>query len=154
MSPVQTNTQQGLVVAPATSDLSTSIGCFANVGTDGNVAVVSQAGGFALYVIENAYASGGIITPPSGVATGAAYWVDLRPLSPDRNVRVLNGTTAIATPGALVTSDASGKLAPASTGSYVLGYTENSYGTTADYPTVAGQYTLIRPLGGIQTKSA
>src|SRR5579859_3596183 len=98
MSPIQSNTQKGIIVVPAASDLSASIGCFANIGSDGNAALPSSHG-FALYVIANAYASGGIITPPSGTATGAAFYCELQPLMGERNVRVIAADGTITAPG-------------------------------------------------------
>ena len=152
MSPVQTNTTRDTITVPAASDFSASIGCFANVGTDGKVALPSSSG-FALYVIEDAYTSGGIITPPSGTATGQSYYVVLRALTPGQNIRVRNGTAPITAPGIQVATDTAGKAIPASSGGYILAISEGGdISATGDYPTVAGQYTLIRPLGGIQTK--
>ena len=120
MSPVQTNTQSGIVVRTAASDLSTKEGLFAvvsgSLGCD-----LAGAGALALYVIS------------SGGASGKP--VDLIPLSSSRNVRVISAATIAA--GVQIASDASGKLRTAITNDNVLGITEES--------TVAGQYTLIRP---------
>ena len=136
------NTQQGLITVLSTTDFSSYIGRFAKIGTDGYPALPS-AGGIAFYVIEDAYTEGGYITPPSGIAAGVAYKVVLRPLSPDRNIRVK--TSAIIVQGSPVTSDAVGLACPASSGNYVLAYTEAE-------SAVSGQYALLRPMGGLQTQ--
>ena len=128
MSPVQTNTQQGLITVPAQSDLSASVGCFAKIDTSGYAALPS-ANGLALYVIEDAYTSYGV------------YQTVLRPLSPDRNVRVI--ANAVLTAGANVTTTSAGKAVAASSGGNILGVTEEAC--------VVGQYVKSRPLGGIQT---
>jgi hypothetical protein len=141
MSPIQSNTTQGLVTYPAASDLSASIGCFAKIGTDGNVSLPS-ANGFANFIIEDAYSTGGAVTPPSATLSGSAYECVLRPLDPARNMRVVVAAgVTIASPGVQIATNGSGKAYPASTGGYVLGVAEES--------AVAGQYVLMRPNGGI-----
>jgi 3D (Asp-Asp-Asp) domain-containing protein len=155
MSPIQTNTQTGLITCKASSDLSASIGCFANISTAGLVALPTTHT-FALYVIANAYGLGGYITPPSGTTSAATaycengtttlenYECELQPLMTDRNVRVIAADNTITTPGMQVTTDGSGKVVAASTGNNILGISEEAG--------VTGQYVLIRPIGGIQTK--
>jgi hypothetical protein len=140
MSPVQTNTQQGLITVKSTTDWSSYVGRFVNIGSDGHPAFPS-AGGVALYVIEDAYAEGGYFTPPSNTLSGVAYKVTLRPLSPDRNVRVVAGDVIAC--AAQIASTAAGLAVTASASA------SNKLLAFAEEAGVSGQYILIRPLGGV-----
>ena len=145
MSPVMTNTQKGLITVKAATDFSANVGCFANIGTDGNVALPA-ASKVALYVVEDAYTSGGIITPPSGTTTGATYWAVLRPVQSGQNFRVKAANNSITTPQVQIVTDVAGKATAASAGGFVIAIAEET--------AVTGQYVLLRPLPGFNVYSS
>ncbi len=124
MSPVQSNTQEGIVTKLANSDLSGKEGLLAKLvdATGSCVVDLAGVGDLALFVIVEGGASG----KP----------VQLLPLDGSRNVRVISGATIAG--GVQVAPDASGKLRAAVTSDYTIGVTEED-GTS-------GQYTLIRPI--------
>ena len=139
MSPVQTNTQSGIITRISNANLSASEGCLAKVvatygatsnygggGVDSTLGNVDIAGvgDIALYVIVD----GG---------DGTGYPVSLLPLDGSRNVRVIASTTLAA--GVQVAPDASGHLRASTTGDYTIGILEESC--------VQGQYALVRPGG-------
>ena len=136
MSPIQTNTQRGIVVKTAASSLVTAaasasvVGCFATLDTAGK-AVLPSANGLALFVISDYSA-----------LPGSTYGASLQPLEPGQNMRVISA--AVITAGDSLTTDANGKAVVASTGGNILAIAEEA--------AVSGQYVLVRPLGGIQTK--
>ena len=142
MSPIQTNTQQGVIVRVANMDLSKKEGYLATIvsaatgtGLPGGVSIGTAT---TTYVGDVTLAVVGYL--PLYVITeggdGTGYPVSLQPLSPDRNVRVILGDATI-NAGVLVSSDANGKARAAVAGDIVFGVTEE-YGTV-------GQYVLIRP---------
>jgi len=134
---VQSNTQEGLIVATASGgggSLYGKEGYFAQIspsGTSGFVILPAVSGSICPYVIEEGEASG---------ATGTS--VVLRPLTPSRNVRVYMAVTASAGAHIMCAALGAGTLyVPSANGkSYALGVLEN-------YVVTAGTYGLMRPLG-------
>ena len=124
---IQSATQAGVISRPATTDLTGKEGCFAKLvdGTGDATASLAGAGELALYVVEDASNT----TLPNNL-------VSLRPLSGERNVRII--AAAALTGGQEVQSDANGQAVAASTGNWVNGVTEED--------AVVGQYALIRPV--------
>jgi hypothetical protein len=124
-SPIQTNTQIGLITKPSAADLTASIGCFATVNTSAQAALPS-ANALALYVIADAYDSGGV------------HNTVLQPLDSNRNVRIIAGGTITAADQ--ITTTSAGKAVTASTGNVILGIAEEAG--------LNGQWVTIRPIGG------
>lgn len=123
MSPIQSNTQSGIVVKPSAADLSGKLGCFAKIDVNGNAAAAG-AGDLAKFIVNDV----------KDATVGSD--TSLLPLSGERNVRVIAG--GVVTAADLIASDANGKAVTAQAGNYILGQAEES--------AVAGQYVLIRPM--------
>jgi len=120
---IQSSTQQGLVVKVASSNLTDKEGYLVKLvdGTGDATVALSGNGELALFVVEDGGASGANVT--------------CRPLDPNRNVRIISSGTIAG--GAIVASDANGKIEAASSGDYAVGVLEED--------AVAGQYALVRP---------